>query len=187
MEACIRHDVGDLPYEDCNYVAFVPYPGSYKEVVASSSDHYNAASATLLRASGRDPMHESRLCLQRQGPPKHRRSWRRARSATFANDNCLPVQHGLNRNAGPFTAFSVSYYRTSSHTPRHHGPPAVATREHAPQVWPQATYKGTISIVVGCWKDFDRDKSERSQCAECTRRPDGSAASVGHKTQAQRM
>ena len=99
----------------------------------------------------------------------------------------VTVQHGLNRNAGPFTAFSVSYYRTSSHTPRHHGPPAVATREHAPQVWPQATYKGTISIVVGCWKDFNRDKSERSQCEECTRRPDGSAASVGHKTQAQRM
>jgi len=98
----------------------------------------------------------------------------------------VSVKHGLNRNACPFTAFSLSYYPTPSSTRRHHGPPAVATREHAPQVWSQATYQSTISIVVGCWKNFDRDKSERPQCADCTRQSDGSA-SIGYKTQAQRM
>ena len=78
----------------------------------------------------------------------------------FYAQRTFNVQHGLNRNARPFAAFSTPHYRTSSPTPRHHGPPAVATREHAPQVWSQATCQSTISTAVWCWEDLDRDKSE---------------------------
>jgi hypothetical protein len=88
------------------------------------------------------------------------------------------VQHGLNLNPCYFATVSHIQHRT------HHGAPAIATRKHAP-IWAQATLEAAGNAVE-CWKDIGRDKSERHQCAQCTRRSHATS-NVNDQTQTEQL
>lgn len=114
--------------------------------------------------------------------PKHRRTWRRPRSASFANDRTTcTVQHGLNLSSCTIATISIITHCTPSSRHPYNGAPAVATRKHAP-IGAQATVE--TASTVGRWQDAGRDKSKRPQCAKCTRRTHA-AANVHDQAQAE--
>jgi hypothetical protein len=94
------------------------------------------------------------------------------------------VQHGLNLNPRYFATVSNIQHRTLLSHDRRHGASAVATRKHAP-IWAQATLEAAGNAVE-CWKDIGRDKSERHQCAQCTRRSHA-ASNVDDQTQTEQL
>jgi hypothetical protein len=94
------------------------------------------------------------------------------------------VQHGLNLNPCYFATVSDIQHRTLLSHDRRHGASAVATRKHAP-IWAKATLEAAGNAVE-CWQDIGRDKSERHQCAQCTRRSHA-ASNVDHQAQAEQL